>query len=142
MNRTHFDRTATQSEDDWKSPPYDDLSNSPNQAKRAVLLLNLGYPNSTSVREVRSDLDEFLSDDGVLRPAQTSEPVRPCLSAVMATGGIAITARDGFVAIRSQIFSTVRLRSLDFNGHHRLGEAPSPSPSAVSASPSYWVGSV
>ena len=80
MNRTHFDRTATQSEDDLKSPPYDDLVYSANQAKRAVLLVNLGCPNSTSVREVRSYLDEFLSDDGVLdlpeRPNRSAHAYR------------------------------------------------------------------
>lgn len=35
-------------------------------AKRAVLLVNLGSPDSTSVRDVRSYLNEFLSDDRVL----------------------------------------------------------------------------
>ena len=65
MNRTHFDRTATQSEDDLKRPSYDDLFYSPNQAKLAILLVNLGSPYSTSVRKVRSYLDEFLSNDRV-----------------------------------------------------------------------------
>jgi len=125
-----------------KRPPYDNLYYSPNQAKRAVLLVNLGSPNLTSVRDIRSYLGEFLSDGPGSRPAQASEEVRPGISAVMAIGGIAITGRDSFVAIRSQAFSTVRLRSRDFNGHHRLDEVPSPSPSSVSASPSDWVGSV
>jgi ferrochelatase len=35
-------------------------------AKRAVLLVNLGSPDSTSIRDVRSYLNEFLSDDRVL----------------------------------------------------------------------------
>ena len=35
-------------------------------ARQAVLLVNLGSPNSTSVQDVRSYLDEFLSDDRVL----------------------------------------------------------------------------
>ncbi|MEZ5278336.1 MAG: ferrochelatase [Opitutaceae bacterium] len=35
-------------------------------AKRAVLLVNLGSPDSTSTRDVRRYLDEFLSDDRVL----------------------------------------------------------------------------
>ena len=34
--------------------------------KRAVLLVNLGSPDSTSIRDVRRYLDEFLSDDRVL----------------------------------------------------------------------------
>ena len=35
-------------------------------AQRAVLLVNLGSPDSTSVPDVRRYLDEFLSDDRVL----------------------------------------------------------------------------
>src|SRR5512136_2353532 len=38
---------------------------------RAVLLVNLGSPDSTSVPDVRRYLDEFLGDDRVIdRPAQ------------------------------------------------------------------------
>ncbi|BET67934.1 ferrochelatase [Opitutales bacterium ASA1] len=35
-------------------------------AKKAVLLVNLGSPDSTSVKDVRRYLDEFLSDDRVI----------------------------------------------------------------------------
>jgi hypothetical protein len=62
-------------------------------AKQAVLLVNLGSPDSTSVPDVRRYLDEFLSDDRVLdkpevdpavraevlHPAQAPEGVGPCL---------------------------------------------------------------
>ena len=35
-------------------------------AKKGVVLLNLGSPDSTSVEDVRTYLDQFLSDDRVL----------------------------------------------------------------------------
>ena len=42
-------------------------------AKRAVLLVNLGSPDSTSTRDVRRYLNEFLSDDRVL---DTPKPIQ------------------------------------------------------------------
>jgi ferrochelatase len=48
-------------------------------AKRAVLLVNLGSPDSTSIRDVRSYLNEFLSDDRVLdRPKPIQQFVLKC----------------------------------------------------------------
>ncbi len=48
-------------------------------ARQAVLLVNLGSPDSTSVRDVRSYLDEFLSDDRVLdRPKLIQQFVLKC----------------------------------------------------------------
>jgi len=48
-------------------------------ANRAVLLVNLGSPDSTSVQDVRSFLDEFLSDDRVFdRPRLIQQLVLKC----------------------------------------------------------------
>lgn len=48
-------------------------------AKQAVLLVNLGSPDSTSIPDVRSYLNEFLSDDRVLdRPKLIQQFVLKC----------------------------------------------------------------
>ena len=45
-------------------------------SKRAILIVNLGSPDSTSVRDVRSYLNEFLSDDRVF---DLPKPIQQCV---------------------------------------------------------------